>query len=191
MNRIIWLVLILASEALLPRRAAALLQPDQASPDDDIEVAVSSANGHTYLTTRFGRLPDGKLRPNCIEDKGIPLPINFLSSWQLLHYKRLPGGAPSDPIVDDNGAVIDYREVLIEPEDPVEASQALVVGDLLISNGPMAGKWSFKSSKPFKHGLLVRWTQADKSSLQTFIPWPGIFGWGIERSQFDAPLCRE
>lgn len=178
MNRVIWLVLILASEPLLPTRAVALFQPAQAnSGDDEIKVTVSSVNGRTYLTTNFGRLPDGDLRPNCSEDKSIPLPMDLENDWQLLHYKILPGGAPGGE--------------LIEPEDPAEANYALAIGDLLISNGPMAGKWRYKSRRAFSHGVLVKWTQEDKSSLQTFIPWAGILGFGIERSQFDAPLCRE
>lgn len=179
MNRIIWLALILASEPLLPAQAATLLQPDQANSDDEIEVTVSSANGRTHLTTSFGRLPDGELRPNCIEDKSILLPLEFENDWQIIysHYNRLPGGAPN--------------EELIEPKDPAKAAYALTIGDLLISNGPMAGEWQYKSEKVLKHGVLVKWIQADKSSLQTFIPWAGILGSGIERSQFDAPLCRE
>lgn len=180
-----------APDALLPVRAAALRDPEYTNPaknqngigDDEIEVTVSSANGNAYyLRTSFGRLPDGKLRSNCIEDKDIPLPIELGHAWRV-PLKRFPGGALSEVIYDE--------EVLLEPIDPVEGTNALHIGDLMITDGPMAGKWSYKSCTTLKQGVLVKWTQEDKSSLQAFIPWAGIYSKGIDRSQFDAPLCRE
>lgn len=154
------------------------LPREPALGNEEVVLTLSSNSGEEYLKTSFGRSPSGELLPDCIEDKKIPLPIRGFRAE-----------------ISFEGVSVDTssgKELLFAPKDPVAAAESLVVDDLVISNGPMAGTWKYRSAKSLEDkGVFVQWSRDHSSYVQTFIPWAAIGGAGISRSQFDAPLCRQ
>lgn len=190
MNKSLWLVLIFASEALLSTPAMAVNCWRESVPglpwaasNEGIVLTVVSVDGKEYIRSSFGRLPGGELRPNCIEDKEIHLPVEaWRREWS--ESQTLISFESENPL-------------LLAIASLESAASVTAIDDLVISRGPMAGTWKYRSCKFIGNtGLMIKWVREDNVSVQTVLPWAAIFngafnGDVVSRSRFDAPFCRE
>lgn len=146
--------------------------------NEDVVLTLTKRDGREYLRTSFGRPTGMALRSNCVEGAELPLPIRRFRAdveFKATQVKTSTG-----------------QELLFAPVNPTVAAESLVIDDLLIKEGALAGTWKYKSVKALGNkGFFVRWARDDGSAVMTFIPWAPVGGMGLSRSQFDAPLCRE